>query len=168
MSTQEPAGSEPKRKRGRPRKAAEPVPEWMDPKLGEHVKDLSMVERLNTADRLEAVVKQLRSFNREVEREAVVSFHVTPEMAIAAELFHKRFSEKPQEELKDRINTGARWILEIAMQHLGEMAARTTAQIAYRIAEGFGGNELIDDMVRVSIASWREKMRQELDDEDDD
>jgi hypothetical protein len=146
-----------------------PVPEWMDPKVAETAKGLDITERLAVADQLEKDAAQLRGFNpAKVKHEAVATYVTPMTKECILEYYEAHCGEKERESEADKLACGARWILEIAVMMLPEIAARGDAFVHYRDAEGIDNGHLVESWAARSLAAYKTGRRCNDHDDDDD
>jgi hypothetical protein len=140
---------------------------WMDDDLQPMAMQLNPLDRHALAEKLEKRAQQLRGFSQpSVPFVKAASIKIRPKMKDAAIAFAEQFGAKYKTE-DEKLDCGIRWVLEISLPRIEELANKTNLHVRYRDAEGFEDSFLSEKLIGDALEKWKSKINQSTEDDDD-
>ena len=124
----------------------------MDEPIAKRAAKMDITERLAMADELERRAAQYRGFQgKHIEPDTSVTIQILPSQKKVCQYWAKMHGDDSGD-----VDTGARWILEIACTMIDKICDRNHVFVRYRDAEGILDSHLCESWTEQSLGKTRQ------------
>ncbi|HXT13815.1 MAG TPA: hypothetical protein VN873_19860 [Candidatus Angelobacter sp.] len=133
------------------------IPNWMSDSMSTQARTMDPISRIEMAERLEKAAAELRDFKQpHIKSVAVARIQLKPQAKNALLYYAEAGGADAKLTEQEKLDRGARWIIEEALCILETVIVAGHKRIHYRDAEDLEDSNQTEDLIKIAFVNYKQ------------